>query len=166
MTTVWGAGRAPAPHPSSNSPASALTAPIGSGWLFGIRRLRGAAKAVMRMADHRHYVQGVAWDPAGQFLVTQSGDRTCRVYSPVLPTATGKKGKPAVKPEDWGRYLTCMVRPRLASLQALQPTPDAWFLYGDAMLNLRRASDSTNRRRGQKHSWLQRRAVQSLARWR
>ena len=33
---------------------------------------------VARLQDHRHYVQGAAWDPAARFLVTQSSDRTCR----------------------------------------------------------------------------------------
>jgi chromatin assembly factor 1 subunit B len=31
-----------------------------------------------RFKNHKHFVQGVAWDPAQQFLVTQSADRTCR----------------------------------------------------------------------------------------
>ena len=35
-------------------------------------------KAQGRLAEHAHYVQGVAWDPASRFLVTQSSDRTCR----------------------------------------------------------------------------------------
>lgn len=26
-------------------------------------------------ADHTHYVQGVAWDPLGQYVATQSSDR-------------------------------------------------------------------------------------------
>lgn len=26
--------------------------------------------------DHLHFVQGVAWDPLGNFVVTQSSDRT------------------------------------------------------------------------------------------
>eukprot|EP00002_Diphylleia_rotans_P022420 TRINITY_DN438_c2_g2_i1.p1 TRINITY_DN438_c2_g2~~TRINITY_DN438_c2_g2_i1.p1 ORF type:complete len:556 (+),score=84.76 TRINITY_DN438_c2_g2_i1:23-1690(+) len=30
--------------------------------------------------DHHHYVQGVAWDPSGRHLVTQSSDRSVRVY--------------------------------------------------------------------------------------
>eukprot|EP00803_Ostreobium_quekettii_P007867 evm.model.scf_35.23 EVM.evm.TU.scf_35.23 scf_35:176788-182212(-) len=38
------------------------------------------AKAKARFDGHKHYIQGVAWDPANQFLVSQSGDRTCRVY--------------------------------------------------------------------------------------
>eukprot|EP00249_Psilotum_nudum_P006045 c19416_g1_i1 orf=651-2081(-) len=33
------------------------------------------------LEDHLHYVQGVAWDPAGQFIASISGDRTCRIYS-------------------------------------------------------------------------------------
>lgn len=44
--------------------------------------------------DHGHYVQGVAWDPLGHFVVSQSSDRTCRVYS--RPLTTQKlKGKPS-----------------------------------------------------------------------
>jgi len=31
-----------------------------------------------RLTDHGHYVQGVAWDPAQQYVVSQSADRTCR----------------------------------------------------------------------------------------
>ncbi len=33
---------------------------------------------VRRLQDHNGFVQGAAWDPAAQFLVTQSSDRTCR----------------------------------------------------------------------------------------
>lgn len=39
---------------------------------------------VARLQDHRHYVQGAAWDPAARFLVTQSSDRTCRRASRCL----------------------------------------------------------------------------------
>lgn len=31
-----------------------------------------------RLTEHGHYVQGVAWDPAQQYVVSQSADRTCR----------------------------------------------------------------------------------------
>jgi chromatin assembly factor 1 subunit B len=34
-----------------------------------------------RRKDHTQYVQGVAWDPLNEFLVTEGNDRTCRVYS-------------------------------------------------------------------------------------
>ncbi|KAK9111331.1 hypothetical protein Scep_018850 [Stephania cephalantha] len=29
---------------------------------------------------HSHYVQGVAWDPLGQYVASLSSDRTCRIY--------------------------------------------------------------------------------------
>ena len=31
-----------------------------------------------RLTEHCHYVQGVAWDPARTYVVSQSADRTCR----------------------------------------------------------------------------------------
>ena len=33
------------------------------------------AKCLHVIADHHHYVQGVAWDPLGEFVATQSSDR-------------------------------------------------------------------------------------------
>jgi WD40 repeat protein len=35
-------------------------------------------KAQGRLTEHGHYVQGVAWDPSQQYVVSQSADRTCR----------------------------------------------------------------------------------------
>ncbi len=35
-------------------------------------------RTVARLANHRHFVQGVAWDPAQQYVISQSADRTCR----------------------------------------------------------------------------------------
>jgi chromatin assembly factor 1 subunit B len=43
------------------------------GW-GGRRRGEHAA----RLKNHKHFVQGVAWDPAQQYVVTQSADRTAR----------------------------------------------------------------------------------------
>lgn len=40
---------------------------------------KGIPKQVLK--DHMHYVQGVAWDPAGHFVASISGDRTCRIYT-------------------------------------------------------------------------------------
>lgn len=68
-------------------------------------------KAMMRVADHKHYVQGVAWDPAGEFLVSQSGDRTCRVYSAVLPQKANGKTPTNV---EWVKFLHCSVRVKCA----------------------------------------------------
>jgi chromatin assembly factor 1 subunit B len=30
---------------------------------------------------HLHYVQGVTWDPLGQYVASLSSDRTCRIYA-------------------------------------------------------------------------------------
>ncbi|KAJ2781339.1 Chromatin assembly factor 1 subunit [Coemansia interrupta] len=38
------------------------------------------ARCLQVLANHSHYVQGVAWDPLGEFLVTQSSDRSLRTY--------------------------------------------------------------------------------------
>ena len=33
------------------------------------------------IAEHNHYVQGVAWDPLNEYIATQSSDRSMHVYS-------------------------------------------------------------------------------------
>lgn len=35
---------------------------------------------IKALKDHKHYVQGVSWDPKNQFLVTQSSDQRVYVY--------------------------------------------------------------------------------------
>ncbi|KAF0699831.1 Aste57867_9607 [Aphanomyces stellatus] len=40
-----------------------------------------SAKLIEKRKDHSQYVQGVAWDPLSEFLVTQGNDRSCRVYA-------------------------------------------------------------------------------------
>lgn len=37
-------------------------------------------RRVCELADHLHYVQGVAWDPLNEYLATQGADRTVHVY--------------------------------------------------------------------------------------
>lgn len=37
------------------------------------------AKCVKVLKDHQHFVQGVAWDPMDQFILTQSSDRSAKV---------------------------------------------------------------------------------------
>ena len=52
-----------------------------------------------RLTEHGHYVQGVAWDPAQQYVVSQSADRTCRhapactrgIPSDIFPFLTAMK---------------------------------------------------------------------------
>ncbi|KAL5220525.1 hypothetical protein ABZP36_025238 [Zizania latifolia] len=34
-----------------------------------------------KLDGHLHYVQGVAWDPLGQYIASLSSDRTCRIYA-------------------------------------------------------------------------------------
>ena len=36
----------------------------------------------MRLEHHKHYVQGVAWDPLSAYLLTLSSDRSCRYALP------------------------------------------------------------------------------------
>ena len=37
-----------------------------------------ARRGKLRLQGHRHLVQGCAWDPQLQYLVSASADRTCR----------------------------------------------------------------------------------------
>lgn len=39
----------------------------------------GTCKSVV-LRDHKHYVQGVAWDPLGVYVASLSSDRSCRIY--------------------------------------------------------------------------------------
>lgn len=43
---------------------------------------------VRQIAEHSHYVQGVAWDPLDEFIATQSSDRSVHIYA--LRTKDGK----------------------------------------------------------------------------
>ena len=52
-----------------------------------------AGKIVQILNDHQHFVQGVAWDPAGEFLASISSDRTCRIYSRQPAPTKSKKRK-------------------------------------------------------------------------
>ena len=40
-----------------------------------------SGKGKARLDNHVHYVQGVAWDPVGELVVSQSADRSCRYTS-------------------------------------------------------------------------------------
>ena len=37
-------------------------------------------KESLILTGHTGYVQGVAWDPLGEMVVTQSADRTCKMH--------------------------------------------------------------------------------------
>ncbi|KAI0031738.1 WD40-repeat-containing domain protein [Vararia minispora EC-137] len=38
-------------------------------------------KCISEIAEHHHYVQGVAWDPLNEYIATQSSDRSMHIYS-------------------------------------------------------------------------------------
>ncbi|KAI8807872.1 WD repeat protein Cac2 [Cladochytrium replicatum] len=47
------------------------------------------------LKDHDHYVQGVAWDPRNQFVLSQSADRSINVYK--IRTAGNKQSNSVVE---------------------------------------------------------------------
>lgn len=48
----------------------------------------GTGTLVRQIAEHSHYVQGVAWDPLNEYIATQSSDRSVHIYS--LKTKDGQ----------------------------------------------------------------------------
>ena len=64
----------------------------------------GKAKPAQIIREHEHYVQGVAWDPQDEHLVSVSLDRTARLYtSPKVPSA----GKAPLRPDEPPRDYAC-----------------------------------------------------------
>lgn len=43
--------------------------------LLPVSNIANAVKCIHVLADHKHYVQGVAWDPLSNYIATQSSDR-------------------------------------------------------------------------------------------
>ena len=43
---------------------------------------------IRQIAEHSHYVQGVAWDPLNEFIATQSSDRSVHIYALKLKDGT------------------------------------------------------------------------------
>ncbi|TAQ90423.1 hypothetical protein B7494_g1221, partial [Chlorociboria aeruginascens] len=40
-----------------------------------------SGQLVRQIAEHQHYVQGVAWDPLNEYIATQSSDRSVHIYT-------------------------------------------------------------------------------------
>ncbi|KAI0839120.1 WD40 repeat-like protein [Hypoxylon sp. FL0890] len=61
---------------------------IGS--MDNVARIYNASTGVLirQIAEHSHYVQGVAWDPLNEYIATQSSDRSVHIYS--LKTKDGQ----------------------------------------------------------------------------
>lgn len=53
------------------------------------------SRSVSQLRDHTHFVQGVCWDPHGQYLATQGSDRTVRLYGFKEDKSLEKKRKAA-----------------------------------------------------------------------
>ena len=59
-----------------------------------------SGNGVVQLREHAHYVQGVSYDPRGEFIVSQSPDRTAQVYAVVgggKPSAKSVKHVRAIK---------------------------------------------------------------------
>lgn len=47
-----------------------------------------AGALIRQIAEHNHYIQGVAWDPLNEFVATQSSDRSVHIYALKLKDGT------------------------------------------------------------------------------
>ncbi|GME28529.1 wd40 repeat-like protein [Neofusicoccum parvum] len=54
-----------------------------TGSMDNVARIYNAqnGQIVRQIAEHSHYVQGVAWDPLNEFVATQSSDRSVHIYT-------------------------------------------------------------------------------------
>lgn len=75
-------------------------------------------------ADHTHYVQGVSWDPLGQYVSTQSSDRSMAIYK----YRKGPNGKPVFG--ACSRKFTRMDKGKIAE----DSTTGSYRLYHDENL--------------------------------
>ncbi|KAI0074258.1 WD40 repeat-like protein [Panus rudis PR-1116 ss-1] len=74
-------------------------------------------KCVHEIAEHNHFVQGVAWDPLNEYVATQSSDRSMHIYS--ISTKNGALevhavGKNTRIPHRSSRAPSVHNRPRIA----------------------------------------------------
>lgn len=65
-------------------PVNAHSVAKWSNWLMGY----SSGQMVRQIAEHNHYVQGVAWDPLNEYVATQSSDRSVHIYN--LKTKDGQ----------------------------------------------------------------------------
>ena len=52
-------------------------------WTYNV-----AGALIRQIAEHNHYIQGVAWDPLNEFVATQSSDRSVHIYTLKLKDGT------------------------------------------------------------------------------
>ena len=54
---------------------------LGANNLFSVQRLLTAhIERLRRLDSHQGFVKGVCWDPVGEFLATQSDDRSVKIW--------------------------------------------------------------------------------------
>ena len=70
-----------------NAQTGRFSETIGQRLLLLISTLQ-PGQMVRQIAEHSHYVQGVAWDPLNEFVATQSSDRSVHIYG--LKTKDGQ----------------------------------------------------------------------------
>ncbi|KAK2048126.1 WD repeat domain-containing protein [Colletotrichum somersetense] len=97
---------------------------IGS--MDNIARIYSASSGtlVRQIAEHSHYVQGVAWDPLNEYIATQSSDRSVHIYS--LKTKDGQNtlsGNHDDKPSKIASHSKSDLPPRRISSSSPAP-PD------------------------------------------
>jgi chromatin assembly factor 1 subunit B len=54
-----------------------------TGSMDNVARIYNAStgQLIRQIAEHQHYVQGVAWDPLNEYIATQSSDRSVHIYT-------------------------------------------------------------------------------------
>lgn len=76
--------------------------------------------------DHLHYVQGVAWDPVGQYVATVSGDRTCRIYLSHIFKSSSRGGQEKKQRDNGkGQLQNFVCQHVLAKVELRTTTADA-----------------------------------------
>ena len=73
-------------------------------------------KPMQTLRDHENYVQGVAWDPVDEYVVSLSCDRTARIY--VNASVSGKKAKKKSKETSGAAKGPCPEQPSSRSYVA------------------------------------------------
>ncbi|KAL7418057.1 WD40-repeat-containing domain protein [Mrakia frigida] len=62
-------------RPTTNEIYDLAWSPDGAHFIVG-----STGTCIKAIADHSHYVQGVAWDPLNEFIATQSSDRAVHIH--------------------------------------------------------------------------------------
>ncbi|MCO5592394.1 hypothetical protein L7F22_046397 [Adiantum nelumboides] len=83
------------------------------------------------LKDHMHYVQGVAWDPIGQYIASISGDRTCRIYS---SKSQNSKSKSQDRPNFFCQSVLVKAELPKQEDDATKDTPTKMNLFHDETL--------------------------------